>query len=304
MSYNFAEQPSEELVELIPCFAGMYFPGYDTTVLHRVLDGREVIIQLWKGYCPSYLPGMIGGIGAEVGIYQNTPFPFWFPDHRHKKKISFSLIHPHSGQVFFTADEKTCWWRHKWMTELSYSDYCRNHTDVPPFPNQYILDFKIVGRQNTIHERWVSYSGSPTFYIKAKHSGKVLDVDLGFMNVQGSDLGQNLQQWDKSPWDNQKFIFAQQSNGFYKIIAKHSNKVLDVRGASLENGAHIIQWNSHGGDNQLFEIRHIDKTYYKIIAKHSGKVFDVWGGSRDNGATIRQYRSHGQDNQLFSFSPA
>src|SRR5262245_6696139 len=132
MPYNFTELPPEEVGEPWPCSALMHWPGYDTKVLEKTLDGRAVVIQLWKGYCPSYMPGLVGGIGAEVGIYYKSWQPgLWWPDHQHEKKISYKLLYPNSTKQFFSASEKRCWWRHKWMTEVSYLEYLNDNSDAP-----------------------------------------------------------------------------------------------------------------------------------------------------------------------------
>jgi hypothetical protein len=143
--YSFTELPPEEVAVLFPCNAEMHWPGYQTKYFSLKIDGRDVIIQLWKGYCPSYMPGMVGGVGAEVGIYHKDWQPaMWWPDYQHKKQISFTLINPITNNAFLTAEPKLCWWRHKWMTESSYADYML-HNKVPGSPAEYILKYTIAG---------------------------------------------------------------------------------------------------------------------------------------------------------------
>jgi glucosylceramidase len=38
--------------------------------------------------------------------------------------------------------------------------------------------------------------------------------------------------------------------GWFRLVASHSGKCLDVYGAGQQNGARVIQWNCHGGPNQ------------------------------------------------------
>ncbi len=92
---------------------------------------------------------------------------------------------------------------------------------------------------------------------------------------------------------------AQPNNDYYKIIAKHSGKCLDVASGSRDSGATVVQWDYLGSDNQLWSLVPVG-AYYKIVAKHSGKCLDVTGGSRDAGAALIQWDCHGGDNQLFS----
>jgi len=69
------------------------------------------------------------------------------------------------------------------------------------------------------------------------------------------DKGATIIQWPWHGGDNQRFLVDQQSDGSWKISAKHSNLVLDVRGGSVDKGADIIQWPWHGGGNQRFNIQ-------------------------------------------------
>jgi hypothetical protein len=137
------------------------------------------------------------------------------------------------------------------------------------------------------------------YTIQSKLSGKVLDIDLGFANLGGRDNGALLQQWDIRNSDNQKFKLETIENGYYKITAMHSGKVLDVYGVSDEDGAALQQWDYWGGPNQLFTISPVAGNTYKIVARNSGKVLDVYAFSLDNGAKIKQYGFHGGDNQLW-----
>jgi hypothetical protein len=86
----------------------------------------------------------------------------------------------------------------------------------------------------------------------------------------------------------------------YKLVASHSDKVLDVASGSTDNGAAVIQWDYHGGANQLWRFHLVEgNQYYVIEASHSGKVLDVAGGSTDNGAAVIQWDYHGGANQIW-----
>lgn len=88
---------------------------------------------------------------------------------------------------------------------------------------------------------------------------------------------------------------------YYNILASHSNKCVDVRGASTSNGAEIIQWSCNGGDNQSWILYPNGTGYYQIKSRISGKCIDVNGGSTADGANILQWDCHGGDNQLWGF---
>ena len=62
--------------EVLPCFAEMYWPGYATKCITSKVGDEDIVIQLWKGFCPQLFGSwgaFPGGIGAEVGIYRRVP---------------------------------------------------------------------------------------------------------------------------------------------------------------------------------------------------------------------------------------
>ena len=89
-------------------------------------------------------------------------------------------------------------------------------------------------------------------------------------------------------------LFGQlpEAGKYYRIIAKHSGKALDVRGGvkSKANGIMVQQFDANGGDNQAFRFVDEGNAYYRIIAKHSGKALDVQGGeaAKENAVIIQQ----------------
>jgi hypothetical protein len=82
-----------------------------------------------------------------------------------------------------------------------------------------------------------------------------------------------------------------------RAVAAHSGKVLDVKGASDDNGAPIHQWDWVGGDNQKWHLDDVGGGLWRIISVKSGKVLDVKDVSADNGAPIIQWDWWGGDNQ-------
>lgn len=130
------------------------------------------------------------------------------------------------------------------------------------------------------------------YYVKAKHSGRALDV-IGWSR----DDGANVIQYDFHGGDNQQWMFVQAPDNYYFIFSKHSGKCLDVCGAEYHDGANIFQYSFHGGDNQKWLLRREDDGCVSIIAKHSSKAMDVEGYSQDNFANVHQYTYHGGDNQ-------
>jgi hypothetical protein len=86
----------------------------------------------------------------------------------------------------------------------------------------------------------------------------------------------------------------------FTIRSASSGKVLDVEGASRNNGARVIQWDFHGGPNQRWAIEPLsgaDQGYYRIRSLNSGKCLDVSGISTIDHAPIVQWDYVGGDNQ-------
>jgi glucosylceramidase len=91
-------------------------------------------------------------------------------------------------------------------------------------------------------------------------------------------------------------------NAYYKVVAKHSGRALDVQNGSTSNGALIQQWDytGSGGNNQKWRFVDVGGGYYQIVAKHSGKALDVRDVSTSNGALIQQWDYAGGANQQWS----
>ncbi len=86
---------------------------------------------------------------------------------------------------------------------------------------------------------------------------------------------------------------------YTEIIATHSNKCMDVAGASSSNNVQIQQYSCSGGDNQKFFFSPVSgkANTYVIRAKHSGKAVDVISGSRSAGKDLVQYSANGSTSQ-------
>jgi hypothetical protein len=143
------------------------------------------------------------------------------------------------------------------------------------------------------------FTGPGTYFIQARHSNKVLDINVAFFTGQLD--GRPLAQFDNYNGDNQKFIVEPLPGGFVSIKAKHSGKCLDVADSS-RGPAGLQQWSCTGWENQQFMIEAVGD-FYKIRARHSGLYFDVSGGDLNNAARLIQYQFTGGSNQLFQFIP-
>ncbi|CUR55780.1 hypothetical protein NOCA2300012 [metagenome] len=147
------------------------------------------------------------------------------------------------------------------------------------------------------------FRGPGLYTIRAKHSGKMLDIDIGWF--RGQDDGQPAVQFGYHGGLNQQFEVVGQAPGPYWIMPRHSrNKVLEIARGSADDGAPVQQWGMRGGaPEQLFLIEPIGG-HFRIVATHTGKVLDVNALSQEDSARVQQWTWWGGDNQLWEFAPA
>ena len=82
--YTFVDTSDfwKRVCSCLPCSIQLAWPGYQTEAIRATIGDHNVIIQVWKGWCPHLVPDFTapfvgeiyfpGGIGAEVGIYALT----------------------------------------------------------------------------------------------------------------------------------------------------------------------------------------------------------------------------------------
>jgi hypothetical protein len=168
--YRFIETSMEWRLACrpLPCFAALWWPDYGTKVIEDTIDGKPVIIQLWKGWCQQFLglKNMPGGVGGEVGVYArqaarqiaekipekipNIPSAYvmrikeklaglkddemwWpYPDSVLKTTISFDFVNPHTDEVVFSAPQEQTYWHTRWMDLPSYHKYVESQPGTWP----------------------------------------------------------------------------------------------------------------------------------------------------------------------------
>lgn len=149
--YMFDETSAEwkAACTALPCFEELHWPDYATEVIDVNIGGKDLVIQLWKGWCPKFLNNdeFPGGIGGEVGVYERVDgkgFPAERPDffpelmwkalHLMSQRagghffwpvaesydIEFDFINPLNGELMFHAGTEHGYWLTKWMDESSY----------------------------------------------------------------------------------------------------------------------------------------------------------------------------------------
>lgn len=137
-----------------------------------------------------------------------------------------------------------------------------------------------------------------------------------YLDVQGGGTsnGTNLQIFEGNGTGSQRFYFLQYnpaapegeqrpiSDGIYVIGSNKSggSKVLDVDGASMEDGGNIQIYSANGTGAQRFYFEYDGEGYYTITNLGSGKVLDLNGSGIQPGTNIQQYASNGTGAQKWA----
>ncbi|BCU79453.1 RICIN domain-containing protein [Luteolibacter sp. LG18] len=138
-----------------------------------------------------------------------------------------------------------------------------------------------------------------TYRLFNRKSNKAMDVQNG-----ATTDGTPIIQWSGGSGDNQKWTFADQGGGQYRVDSVASGKTLEVNGGSTSDGAALVirQWN--GGNHQKWTAVPVGDGYFRFAAVHTGKSADVSGGSTANGAAVIQWPNNTGTNQQWWVSPA
>ncbi|GMA16178.1 RICIN domain-containing protein [Deinococcus metallilatus] len=111
--------------------------------------------------------------------------------------------------------------------------------------------------QGGTNQQWtLQATDSGYFKLVARHSGKALEV-YGWATANGSRVGQ----WGYGGGTNQQWKLEDVGNGFYELIPRHAaNMRLDVRGASLSNGAQVQIYSDNNTCAQRWKLQPTTQT--------------------------------------------
>ncbi|MEC0091107.1 RICIN domain-containing protein [Paenibacillus macquariensis] len=79
------------------------------------------------------------------------------------------------------------------------------------------------------------------------------------------------------------------TSAYYKIVNKNSGKVMDVKGAYLDDSTSVVQYADNGGTNQQWQFVDMGRGIYKIKNHNSGKMLEIQGESTSDGGQAVQY---------------
>ena len=139
-----------------------------------------------------------------------------------------------------------------------------------------------------------------TYQLVALHSNRCIEVADG-STTDGTQLRQNFcgtapqQRFQLLPTGLGSQRVAQ---GLYTLQLLHSDKCLDVAGASQSNGALVNQANCNpAAKNRQWQLVALGGDNYKVVNVNSGKVLEVAGGSTADGANVQQGDETGGNHQ-------
>ncbi|OQP66839.1 hypothetical protein A3860_00265 [Niastella vici] len=157
-------------------------------------------------------------------------------------------------------------------------------------------------RSGNTFTAYQSLDGAAWFQIGTTTITMATSYYIGLAACSGSSTGAI----DSTHFDNVSLIAGTPQpipNGLYKIVAKHSAKVLDVYNNGTANGTNVQQYTWNDCSCQKWTVTYTGSGKYSIVGLSSGKYLDVAGVSTADGANIQIWQSTGGDNQRFSFTP-
>ncbi|MFE4694844.1 RICIN domain-containing protein, partial [Streptomyces sp. NPDC056749] len=110
--------------------------------------------------------------------------------------------------------------------------------------------------------------------------------------------GTAVQQWTRNGGTHQRFRFVDSGDGYYRLKAQHSGKVLDVHGWFDADLADIVQWDDTSGSNQQFRLEDSANGWVRLVNRTSGKGVEVQDSATAGGPEAVQFTDRdGADQQ-------
>lgn len=125
---------------------------------------------------------------------------------------------------------------------------------------------------------WIP-GGWDNLWYKTSDGGFVADVDI--------DTGSNNPVTGECGAGGPAAV-SMDTNAWYTLTARNSNKALDVRGGSNANGTAVQQYPGNGSNAQKWRFVPTDNGYYRLVsALNGGPVLDVSGAGGGNGTRVQ-----------------
>ena len=153
---------------------------------------------------------------------------------------------------------------------------------------------------NKTHAQMFSIArlGNGLYTLKAVHSGKALDADLGWLLP-----GHEVHQWDAYASENQQWAICSNEDGTVTLLNAANGLALDVEGANDGDGARVLTYTPNGTAAQKWSLEKVDallsEGVYSIRSNVSGASIDVDGGLSSSGANVQVWQWNGTPAQRF-----
>src|SRR5690606_19519213 len=132
--------------------------------------------------------------------------------------------------------------------------------------------------------------------------GKVLDIQFG-----GDNDGANVQTYDYLGNPQQHFNLTlldagpQVANGYYQVVARHSDKALNLEGCNLAAGANVVQ--STRNTNSACQKWYVQKqgdNFYTLTNNASNRALDIPNCATAPGTNVATWDVYNNDCQKFN----
>ncbi|WP_169789128.1 RICIN domain-containing protein, partial [Nonomuraea candida] len=97
--------------------------------------------------------------------------------------------------------------------------------------------------------------------------------------------------------------FGRSTGPYYKLVNRHSGKVLDAYGAALADGTNLVQWTDNGGHNQHWHITDVGDGYRALLNRNSGRAVSIFGADTADAARAAQWVQNLAFDQSFTLEP-
>lgn len=149
-------------------------------------------------------------------------------------------------------------------------------------------------------QRWFIRDSGNGYYLQSELGNWVLDIEAGM-----SSDGTSIRLYSPNGSAAQRFMLAAPSSvptdTALRISSSLDNaKVIDIDGASRNDGARAQLYSWNQTDAQLFIFREVGNAIYEIESVETGKVIEVGGGQTGDGAKVNQYSRNGTLSQHWS----
>ncbi|MDY7542452.1 MULTISPECIES: RICIN domain-containing protein [unclassified Cryobacterium] len=170
------------------------------------------------------------------------------------------------------------------------SDATLNSTLIGYYPKGAMLQLSCYKRGQSVKgyfSKWIA-GGYDDLWYKTSDGSFVADVD-----VQTGSSAPITGQCTSGPTS-----VAVDTNAWFTLTAKNSNKVLDVRGGGSANGTAVQQYPGNGSNAQKWHFVATDSGYYRLVSALNGnEVLDVRGAGGSNGTKVQIWSWAGGTNQ-------